>query len=277
MQLALKPTARFLTNQNEFWTNATRDTSWWQVWFERYRNFVLHHADLAAKSGAQALILGGDWVIPALPNGTLPDKSSSGVPGDAEARWRMLLNEVKYHYGGPLFWDISFSQATTNPPPFLDYVDGIYLEWSEPLVVKGATYQSQDDLNKEAGRIFDNGLIPLLGRYKKPLILSVYYPSAVGAANGCLPSADGGCVDPRLLDQPNPDNPSVQLNFQEQIDLYSAVLSVVNQRSWVNGFISGGYYPPVILRDKSASVHGKPAEELLAYWFTNLLPEESPP
>lgn len=277
LQIALKPTARFLTNTNEFWLKGTRDISWWQVWFERYRNFVLHHADIAAKSGAQALILGGDWVVPALPHGTLPDKSPSGVPGDAEARWRMLLNEVKAHYGGPLFWNISYTQATTNPPPFLDYVDGIYLEWSEPLVAKGGTYQSQAELDKEAARIFDNGLIPLLARYKKPLILSVYYPSADGAATGCIPSAEGSCLDMHLLDQPNPDIPTVQMDLQEQVDLYGSILSAVNQRNWINGFISGGYYPPAILRDKSDSIHGKPTEELLAYWFTNLLPEESPP
>jgi hypothetical protein len=277
LQIALKPTANFLTSSNEFWLKGARDLSWWQVWFERYRNFVLHHADLAAKSGAQALILGGDWVIPALPNGTLPDKSPSGVPIDAEARWRMLLNEVKAHYGGPLFWSISYTQATTSPPPFLDYVDGIYLEWSEPLVAKGKTYQSQAELDKEAARIFDNGLIPLEARYKKPLILSVYYPSADGAATGCLPTADGNCLDLQLLERPNPDIATVQLDLQEQVDLYSSILSVVNQRNWINGFVSGGYYPPVILRDKSTSIHGKPTEELLAYWFTNLIPEESPP
>lgn len=276
LQVALKPTTNIPGNIDEWWQTANRDFSWWQVWFERYRNFALNYADLAARSGAQSLILGGDWLSPALPNGVLADKSLSGVPVDADARWRMLIGEVKTHYGGPVFWSLTYSQAVTNPPPFLDAVDGIYLEWSEPLVASGQTYNSQAELEKEAGRILDNGMIPFLARFNKPLIIGVFYPSADGAANGCIHTPENTCLNPHLLDQPNPNIPAVQIDFQEQADLYNAMLSAINQRSWIQGFISRGYYPPAILRDKSASIHGKPVEELLSYWFTNWFPEEQP-
>jgi hypothetical protein len=276
VQVALRPAVNFSENPEDWWQSSNRDFSWWQVWFERYRNFALNYADLAASSGAQSLIIGGEWLAPALPNGVLFDKSSSGVPVDAEARWRLLIGEVKTHYGGPLFWSLSYSQAVNDPPPFLDAVDGIYLEWSEPLVAQGQTYNSQAELTKEAGRLFDNGMIPFLARFNKPLILAVAYPSADGAASGCIPAPDGSCLERRLLEQPNPDIPSVQIDLQEQVDLYTAMLSVINQRTWVQGIVSQDYYPPAILRDKSASIHGKPAEELLTYWFTNLFPEEQP-
>jgi hypothetical protein len=49
------------------------------------------------------------------------------------------------------------------------------------------------------------------------------------------------------------------------------MLVATGQRDWVSGIISTGYYPPAALTDKSASVHGKPAEEVLAYWFPRLL------
>jgi hypothetical protein len=35
--------------------------------------------------------------------------------------------------------------------------------------------------------------------------------------------------------------------------------------------VSRGYYPPAALRDKSASVHGKPAADILWYWFPRML------
>jgi hypothetical protein len=276
LQMVVKPNVIFDKASDEWWIDAPRDYAWWQVWFERYRNFALHHADLAAQSGAQALILGGSWVSPALPDGILSDQSPSNVPTDSDARWRLLLSEVKSHYGGPLFWSIPYQQAINNPPPFLDFVDGIYLEWSEPLAQPDVSYGSATELEKEANRVFDNGMIPFLARFNKPLVLAISYPSADGAASGCVISLDGSCIDFNQLNQPSSSLKQASVDFQEQVDLYNALLSVFYQRSWISGFVSQGYYPPVILRDTSNSIHGKPAEELLAYWFTNLFPESTP-
>ena len=43
------------------------------------------------------------------------------------------------------------------------------------------------------------------------------------------------------------------------------------QRTWIEGFISRGYYPPAALQDASASIHGKPVTDLLAKWFKLIL------
>jgi hypothetical protein len=48
------------------------------------------------------------------------------------------------------------------------------------------------------------------------------------------------------------------------------VLQAINQRDWVGGFVSRGFYPPVPLMDKSSSVRGKMAADLLWYWFPRL-------
>jgi hypothetical protein len=49
------------------------------------------------------------------------------------------------------------------------------------------------------------------------------------------------------------------------------MLTAVNARQWVGGIVSRGYYPPTILQDKSASIHGKPAADILWYWYPRLL------
>jgi hypothetical protein len=49
------------------------------------------------------------------------------------------------------------------------------------------------------------------------------------------------------------------------------MFNAINARSWVSGFVSRGYYVPAALQDKSASIHGKPASDLLWYWFPRLL------
>jgi hypothetical protein len=61
------------------------------------------------------------------------------------------------------------------------------------------------------------------------------------------------------------------VNLQLQSDIYEAMLTAVNQRQWVGGIVSRGYYPPTILQDKSASIHGKPAGDVVWYWYPRLL------
>ena len=47
---------------------------------------------------------------------------------------------------------------------------------------------------------------------------------------------------------------------------YDIVMQVVSNHEWIDGVISGGYYPPTSLIDKSTSIHGKPAEETFSAW-----------
>jgi hypothetical protein len=68
-----------------------------------------------------------------------------------------------------------------------------------------------------------------------------------------------------------PGNIQTPVNLQAQADIYQALLMAVNERDWVGGFVSRGYYPPVVLQDASASVHGKPAADILWYWYPRLL------
>ena len=61
-----------------------------------------------------------------------------------------------------------------------------------------------------------------------------------------------------------------QKQAEERLAKEQAMLNAINTRPWVAGVISRGYYPPAMLQDKSASVHGKPAADLLWYWFPRL-------
>jgi len=61
------------------------------------------------------------------------------------------------------------------------------------------------------------------------------------------------------------------LDLQQQFDIYDAMFNAANARPWVSGLVSRGYYVPVALQDKSASIHEKPAADLLWYWFPRLL------
>ena len=269
LNVALFPTPNFPASSSTFWLGAPRDAQWWLTWFTRYRAFAINYADLASQTGSQTLILGGDWIAPALPNGKLPDGTPSNTPADVESQWKSIIADVRTHFKGQILWALPYTKSSLETPlNFLQDVDGLYLLWSASLSSNPSA--TKTDYANEAGRLLDNEVAPLASLLGKPLILAVAYPSASGSANGCVADGKGGCLDWTALDQPS-DLSSVSLSLQTQADIYEAILTAVNSRPWISGFISRGYYPPAALQDKSASTHSKPAADILWYWYPRML------
>ena len=271
MNVALFPQPRFPTNANDFWKNAPRDSGWWDNWFNHYRAFAINFADMATKAEAQSIILGGEWIAPALPSGKLADGNPSGVPADAETRWKNIVAEVRQHYRGLVLFAIPYNNIIDVVPPInlLKDTDGIYLLWYAKLGDQANL--SVGAMTEEAGRLLDNNVFPVQSQTGKPVIIGISYPSATNSATACIPNGSNGCLDWTALNRPNPDVGTATLNLQQQMDIYDAMFHAINGRSWVSGLVSRGYYPPVELQDKSASIHGKPAANLLWYWFPRLL------
>lgn len=276
--VALQPTPLFPLNTNEWWSSAQRDFAWWLVWFEHYRTFMLHHADLAQETGAEALILGGDWLSPALPGAVLPNGNPSGVPADAGSQWRKLIDDIRARYHGELIWALSYPEGIQNPPNFLETIDRVYLLWSPPLA--DAPGASEADMHARATEFLDGDVKAFQNSINKPLTLAVAYPSAEGGAIGCLPDpnafVEATCLKFEMLSRPNDDIPTIDLDLNEQVRAYNALLVAINERDWINGFVSRGFYPPAKLEDKSTSIHGKPAASVLGGWFPEFLSGSNP-
>lgn len=270
LSVALFPQPRFATNAVDFWRNAPRDPGWWNNWFDHYRAFIVHFADLATQSGSQAIILGGDWIVPALPAGKLADGNSSGVPADAETRWKNIIAEVRQHFRGNVIFAIPYDNTVLTPPVnVLKDADAVYLLWSVKL--SNSATPNKADMIVEAGKLLDENVAPIQSQVGKPFIIALSYPSSTASATGCIPNGSGGCFDWKILNRPNADIGTVNLDLAQQVDIYDAMFNALNARSWVSGFVSRGFFAPVVLQDKSASVHGKPASSLLWYWFPRLL------
>jgi hypothetical protein len=269
LNVGYNPTPNFPQDMVDWWSSAPRDFPWWQVWFERYRNFILSFADKAQQDGANGLVLGGEWVIPALPSGMLPDGTPSGVPLDAEQRWREIVTEVRERFQGKLFWALPASKTGINPPPFIEELDHIYLLWSLPL--SDQPDATRDQLIKNAEQYLDNEVFLLNISLEMPITIVAEYPSAEGSLQGCIPVSNEAeqesCLNQRYLEPPYQDNPAVTLDLNEQLSAYQALLSAISGREWIDGFVSAGFYPPAELRDKSASIYGKPTQPLLQDWF----------
>jgi hypothetical protein len=254
LQTALFPTPRFPVDTSTWWQEAERDFAWWVVWFERYGEFILHHADLAERNAAGILIMGGEWLSPALPGGLVADGSSSRVPEDAEERWRELIAEVRARFHGKLLWAMPFDEDNLTLPAFMDEFDQIYLLWSVPLT---SELDGQEAAMAARGaELLETSVYHIYEETGKRMVLGLAYPSAFGGAAGLTPGDAG-----------------FERDLQEQVDAYNAMMLAANQVEWVEGLVSRGYYPPAALQNASESVHGKPARGVLWYWFQRLVAE----
>lgn len=262
--LVIHPVLRYEQNPDEWWQAAARDEGWWQTWFGRYRTFLLYHADLATQTGAKTLIIGDETIAPALPGGTLADGTTSNVPGDATARWEALIGEVRARYTGKLAWAVTYEGETPTVPDFVSTFDSLYVVLSGPLAETDTP--TQEVLDAGAAAVLDEKILPLQEATNLPVLLALRYPSALGAADGCVGQGES-CLNPADFTHPAAVSGDTAVSLKEQADAYSAVLSALNQRSWIAGFFAEGYYPPVELRDASVSVRGKPAFDVLWYWY----------
>lgn len=269
LQVALHPGPQFPGDSDDWWISAPRDFSWWNSWFDQYREFVIHFAEAAERQGTGILVLGGDWLAPALPGGKLSTGEPSGVPADAELRWNGIVQEVRSHYSGKLAWSMSLPEDDRKPT-YLNQVDLIFLSWNPPLNVESfsdlevLTSNAVDSLENEVYGFWESWLSP----QGTQLVLSIAYPSVSGWQIDCVEGQS--CIDLSAFTSPAPNIEGLEPGYAEQAIAYQTMLSTATRQDWIAGIVSRGYFSQVILHDKSISIHGKPAEELLWRWFEAL-------
>jgi hypothetical protein len=273
LYVILHPVIQFQGDPAIWWQTAARDDGWWQSWFDRYETYLIHHADLATQTGAKALIIGDENLIPALPGGTLFDGSPSGVPGNCRA----AVEKTVYYRPLALFRHAYLDGAVFGKMPPIPAVaaefDQIYIQLSPPFAETDQIDQKQIEENLAA--LIDGDVLALHEQANQPVIIGLRYPSVQGMMDGCVDSVQQ-CLRINAFYRPVNSDPGVEISLHEQADVYSAALSVINQRSWISGFSAVGYYPPVEVKDSSISVRSKPASDVLWYWYPRLLGKAAP-
>ena len=214
-----------------------------------------------------AILVGDAAILPAYPGMGLVDGSPANQPDDIQDRWDNMISDVRTRYSGQLLYQVEFTGS--NPAAALpaSLFDGIYMIWNAPLTTSDEPAAA--DLEVEMGRLLDEEIAPFQVEAGKPVILALQFASAAGSARQCV-SLSGNCLPGIALSQPYLELQSIPVNLQAQVDLYNAALGAINGRDWISGVISRGYYPPAALQDGSFSIHGKPAMDVLWYWFPRM-------
>ncbi len=252
-----------IRNHSEIWAEPHTDQVWWENWFERYQTFAINFADLAAQTNTPALILGGSDVTAALPSGVLPSGESSGVPEFANERWLLILDNVRQRYGGKIGWSISFSDDNPAIPEWIDRVDFVYAQLAIPaLYSPSLTIEERVDQLKN---YLDSVVMPIQQTIAKPIFIAVNIPSSPVEDAVC---STMNCPELDKFYPPMSSDEQTTANLQIQAEVYQAILATVDKIPWIDGFISQGFYPPVAIQDASSSIHGKPASDIVWYWFS---------
>lgn len=272
LNVAIAPYVRFEIASQDWWSSAAKDTGWWDGFFDQYGTFLRNAADFAAVNNVSALILGDTALSPSYTGGTLADGTPSNLPEDIEVRWQNVITNARARYSGQLLLQVNFFGSTPVPALPVSLFDAVYLNWSAPLAT--AMEPIESDLEVEFNRLLDEEIAPFQLENGKPVILALSFASATGSAIQCV-LLNGNCLPEIALSQPYLELQAIPVNLQAQVDVYNAALGAINGREWISGVISKGFYPPTALQDGSVSTYGKPAMDVLWYWFPRLTGENN--
>ncbi|MBN2045945.1 MAG: hypothetical protein JW757_13065 [Anaerolineales bacterium] len=260
--VSLYPQMIFSHGAAEWWKyQPTSDEYFWLDFLTEYREFIFQYAQQAALAGIDSLILGGEWLLPALP--VSDNYTTYSQPGNIEGIWTKTINEAREIFPGEIGFVLTLQMAE-QPPAFISLADTLYLQWDLPLEEN----LTLEEMKVQLGDFLDELARPLTEDLDRPLIILLAIPSLQGYHQECIPSPndEGDCVDTSNLKLgPALENPAAE-DLQMQAEYYSAFLAAVSKREWISGVISQGYYPDLALHDTSASIHGKPAEKIFESW-----------
>jgi hypothetical protein len=216
-------------------------------WNEIIQRFYIHFATIASQNNAESLTVDGKYL----------DWSNELFVNE-------LLTKIRMAYQGKVTIAANYLDLRTYPEDLLSQFDGIYLLLGCPLF-----NDISSDVNKESekvSQILDQDIYPIAAKINKPLIIGVDFASVDSSGSVCYRTS----TEISETQTENPYLTDVPVNLQTQADIYNAIFSSIVTRDWISGFISRGYSLSSARTDNSSSVHGKPASDVLWYWYTKL-------
>lgn len=246
-----------------YWAAEDHSAEWWQQWFTAYSTFVLNYANIATISGAQQLVLGGKAVLPAFSGGYFLDGTPTNAPATMDAQWVTLVNQIRSIYPGKLVWATN-AQVSADPlPTFAQLFDAIYVTVDAPLSINDQN--DADTIAATFSSVINEQVLSIHEQSNLPIILALGYPSTSDALEGCL-LIDEVCSNDGLFTPAEVVQSNIDLDLQVRI--YNTILPIAANLDWVSGISIRGYNAVVSLMDGSSSIAGKPARDVIWYWFT---------
>ena len=231
------------------WVAGWHDTVWtgeikmkseagWSAWFDAYRRFILHYAALAEKNGMEALAVGTEL---------------QGATAGHEKEWREIIRQVRAVYHGKLTyaanWDHEFEAVE-----FWDALDFAGVQAYFPLSEKSDP--SMEELVAGWEQPVSR-LKRVAEKIRRPVVFT-----EVG-----YKSADKAAVAPWLWSTGD------RINLEQQARCFEAMFRVTWREPWFQGAYVWKWFPHYDTsrsgNDNNFTPQGKPAEKVLALWYSS--------
>jgi hypothetical protein len=205
----------------------------WAAWFDSYRSFIYHYADLAQSNGVEQLCVGCELI----------------ATDGRESEWRQTVAGVRSRFSGPLVY--ASNQGVEVYVRWWDALDHIGVDAYYELTTKNdPTVQEL----KAAWIPYMSMLTNLANQWgKRILFTEIGYPSKDGA-------------NQRPYDYWTPG----KVDLQEQADCYRAVFETFYAQPWFAGVYWQDWSVDPFFGsecDTGYTPHGKPAEDVLRAWY----------
>ena len=207
-----------------------------EAWFESYRAFIRHYAELAAAYHVELLCVGTELA------------GTSYVKW--EPAWRQVIQEVRAVYPGPLVYGANWDEY--QGVPFWDAVDFIGIDAYFPLTE--TTNPTREELVAAGGQRADE----IEGWLKQRGLVRPVVFSEIGYG-----SADGVNRSPWEI-------PSQQEDQAEQAECLEAMLTVMTKRDWFRGMYWWNWFAQALESPLGFPLRGKLAEGVLARWYEGM-------
>ncbi len=268
METGLFPRIAPTNTVQTFWSSQEHSEDWWRKWFTSYRQFILNYAQIAAETQVDWFVIGGKDVMPAFPGGVFADGSASDIPDDFDDLWLKLISDIRSKYSGKLVWATN-AQVSLDPlPNFLNSVDAVYITIDSPIGFSESP--TLDELAYNFQAVVNSQVYDVYVSTQKPIIAGLAYPSVTNASSGCS-LLDYECSNDGIF--LNEEVAEISVNLEEQVLIYNATLPILANQEWINGIAIKGYDPTMIKLDGTSSIAGKPAFDVIWYWFSGLRSE----
>ncbi len=250
-----------------WWSEKTHTEAWWNEFFASYRRFTLNYANVAQLTGADALILGGKSLLPAFEGGILPDGSDSALPVGFDQDWLELISDIRSIYSGKLIWATHVNRDMDPLPDFIFQFDEIYAIVDSPLAL--GDHPTFEMIQSGFISVIDSQIYEIYRSTGKPLTVALAYPSVEITASGCVLVSET-CYNDGLFRAS--ELTPYMVHMADQALVYNAILPILASREWITGVSIRGYDPTVVIHDGASSIAGKPAQDVIEYWFSNMKP-----
>jgi hypothetical protein len=241
--------------------NSTYQRGWEQKFTSLYSEFLIYAADLAQFSEIRGLVISTSTID----NSNL--KGLSPVNDLLHSNLSAQLPLLKSHFSGDLFVELNPEETSLDSETLLLF-DHILVDADWDISQNGADVEAYTNAFRER---LQGQILEMHESTHLPITIMLDYPSAKGSDSGCVLIGEE-CMNFELANQLTNDQQIIaEKDLDLQKDIYTAALAAINETDWLSGVISKGYNVQVSVQDSKSSVRGKPADDLLWYWYPKLL------